>query len=147
MSIASSYGESGYLTASNFGFSIPAGATIDGIVVEVEGYGTGTPYLWYAGLMKTSSSDNYGYGALPYGYVTLPTSESYATLGGNARLWGTTWTPSEINASTFGVKVVATSNDATAINVYCDHIRITVYYTLPSQPGSRQSQIQPILAQ
>ncbi len=49
------------------------------------------------------------------------------TYGGETDLWDTTWTRDEINASTFGVHLVAQARDNNA-DIYVDFIRITVYY-------------------
>lgn len=35
--------------------------------------------------------------------AALTTSDAYVSYGGASDLWGTTWTPDDINASTFGV--------------------------------------------
>lgn len=120
-----------YLEATNFGFSIPAGATINGILVEVE---------------KKASHDEVNFTVQDYivkllkgGVVTgdrkeiggtWSLTESYYTYGGNSDLWGTTWTPAEINASDFGLSFLGwISTTGAAVTASVDHIRITIYYT------------------
>ncbi len=56
--------------------------------------------------------------------VAWPTADAYETYGGPTDLWGTTWTPAEINANNFGV-VLSGIVQGSALQV--DHIRITVY--------------------
>jgi hypothetical protein len=55
-----------------------------------------------------------------------PTTSAFATYGGSSDLWGTTWTSTEINASTFGSLVRATTVDGDTASV--DYCRVTVYY-------------------
>src|SRR6185295_12938347 len=47
-------------------------------------------------------------------------------------LWGTTWTPAEINASDFGLVFSAHINGLVTLlpSASIDHIRVTVYYNL-----------------
>lgn len=121
-----------YAKATNFGFSIPAGATIDGIVVEIErsannNAGSNRVVDEHVKIVKggTIGSTNKADTA-----TNWPTTDAYKTYGGATDLWGETWTYSDINASNFGA-VIASRNytDSGATEAYIDHIRITVYYT------------------
>ena len=110
-----------YLTGTNYGFTVPTGATINGIKVEIE-ESTG-PYGSVENSVKilkggTISGDEQSTGA------TLPTNDTYVTYGGTTDLWGETWTAEDINLATFGVGFSAVGGIASV-----DHIRITVYYT------------------
>jgi len=113
-----------YLEAKNFGFSIPADATINGILAEVESKGThnGNTSLMYIHVLKN--------GALSSSQITaqaVTTVEQYYLLGSSSSLWGETWTPSDINDPNFGIAMAAFINGGYLI--YVDHIRMTVYYT------------------
>jgi MSHA biogenesis protein MshQ len=69
-------------------------------------------------------------------YTTADVVEAH---GGPADLWGTTWTPAEINAANFGAQFSATkpSGGGAAHTISVDHIFITVYYFVPvATPGS-----------
>jgi hypothetical protein len=124
------YGVSQTLRATNFGFSIPTGATINGILVEVQQLasasntitdytgGTTFPVLSKAGSPIATGKAN---------VAKWPTSEAYRSYGSSSDLWGETWTPTDINNSGFGVRVCCQNNSALTASV--DHIRITVYYT------------------
>jgi hypothetical protein len=120
-----------YLQGTNYGFAIPAGATISGIAISI---------------MRQSSSNNLGYsvndsnlrllkaGTLVgsnYAVTTdWPTSMTAATYGGAADLWGTTWTPAQINASDFGVSLSAYNQSPGAGRIASvDYMQITVTYT------------------
>jgi hypothetical protein len=116
------------LVLSDFGFSVPTGAAIDGITVEIEGYNVTSVYdNTFAALFKTVYSS-----ATSNKYTSTPSSESYITLGNAADKWGTTWTATEVNASTFGVRIFTSDNDATGKTCYIDHVRIIVDYTPPA---------------
>jgi hypothetical protein len=143
---------SDYLTAVNFGFSIPTGATIDSIWPEVdiqtvEGGSGGI----YARLFKTAigTDPTTAYGS---DYDTIQGNDNYrAPWYGPTYLFDTTWTPAEINASTFGVAIYCTQQLYNAVNLtfLVDHIRITVDYTPAATftPFRRSQQYQPLLAQ
>ena len=119
-----------YLKATNFGFAIPAGATINGILVEIETkVHTGTMNAWTnirivkGGTISTTTKA---------GGSSLTTTDAYYSIpssGAPTDLWGETWTPTDINASTFGAVASQTNNGAGFRIVSVDHIRITVYYT------------------
>lgn len=94
--------------------------------------------------------------------ATLSASDETKTYGGSSALWGTTWTPAEVNAADFGVafsgKGTSTSHylkatdfgftiptDATisgieveielkgsTTTVFVDHFTMTVYYSVPA---------------
>lgn len=112
------------LDASNFGFSIPPGATIEGIEVHVNGLYLDAPTSpeWAAQTAK---------GGVPSpGFDTAPITGGLetATLGSESFLWGDTWTSADINASNFGVGVIATQTGALS-DVGVDDISITVHFT------------------
>lgn len=127
------------LEASNFGFTIPTGATVDGILVEIEAHasasgsvGTGT-YVLKGG----SQSPNQNNGG------ALTTTDAYYSMGSATDKWSFTWTPADINASTFGVRFEPGGTFATGKTISVDHIRVTVYYTVS---GTVTSQTQDVRA-
>lgn len=138
-------GQSNGLKATNFGFSIPVGATIDGIVAEIE-HSANSSASGGAGnrimdqtvrLVKGGSQAGSDYaktGTINRWPVTA--SEAYATYGGATDLWGTTWTVSDINASNFGIEMTCVGNNQDGSEIgYVDHIRITIYYTVAASGG------------
>lgn len=113
-----------YLKATNFGFAIPAGSTIDGILVEFERAGGGMGgvndsaiKIVKGGIIK---STNRSTGA------SWNTPDYNIDFGSSSDLWGETWDADNINASDFGVVISATGG---AANAYIDHIQIKIYYT------------------
>ena len=119
------------LKATNLSMGVPSGATINGILVEIERYyAAGSVADYDVVLTKDGSArvgDDKSAGA------TFPTSPAITSFGGATDLWGTTWTVDEINATTFGVlyKMQATAANADG---FLDFIRVTVTYTPPSGP-------------
>lgn len=125
-----------YLKATNFGFAIPSGATIDGIVVAIEKSATvGSSVV--DSQVRIVKGGTIGATDKASG-TNWPTTDAYSTYGSSSDLWGETWTHTDINASTFGAALSAAwvANTPTA-NV--DHIRITVHYTDPATGSSSSS--------
>ena len=114
-----------YLKATNFGFNIPAGSTIRGIVVEVE-KSSATGVTIEDNSVKIVQDGTIG-GTEQKVAGAWPTTDAYTTYGSATDLWGLTWTSSQINSVNFGVVVAC---DATAAGTgRIDHIRITIHYT------------------
>ena len=103
-----------YLKVTNFGFAIPAGAIVDGIVVEVERQAQtddASPVdfltdrffkLVVGGTIQGQSKGD--------GVTHWPTMDSYKTYGSSTDKWGNTITAANVNASDFGVVVSALRN-------------------------------------
>lgn len=115
-----------YLLATNFGFAIPAGATIDGIVATVEGAnGIGSCAdnsirLFLAG---AATGDNKSTGA------TWTSSDTTHTYGASNDIWGATLSATDVNATTFGFGFSCTATNDTGSDFLADHMTMTVYYT------------------
>lgn len=117
-----------YLKSTNFGFSVPTGATVDGIIVQIERKPNNpnvisdsrVSIVKATGAIGTTNKKIAGY---------WPTTEAYYTYGSSSDKWGETWTSANINDADFGV-VLSTSMAANAVATV-DHVRITVYYTVP----------------
>jgi hypothetical protein len=117
-----------YLKATNFGFTIPVGATINGIYVEIQRKADN-------GVVKDNSvkivKSNGTFGTTDKAdtSIFLPNTKTSKFYGSSSDLWGETWAYSDINNSNFGVGfsvvMAATSNWLAQV----DYIGITVYYT------------------
>jgi Tfp pilus assembly protein PilX len=59
---------------------------------------------------------------------TWGTSSSFAPYGGPADLWGTTWTPAQVNATNFGLRFAAKNVAAASSTASVDYVSITVTY-------------------
>ena len=120
-----------YLQCTGYNFVIPAGATINGITVNVTrrsssiangGSRDAAMRLLKAGVI----------GATDRSTATTYTAANVIQAHGSAAdLWGTTWTPADINAANFGAAFAATKPNAAgaAQTVSVDYIQITIDYT------------------
>lgn len=123
-----------YLKGTNFGFSIPTGATINGVLVEWKKKATtasGSSNRWVdktVSLVKggTVSGDNKADTT-----TNWPTTIAYASYGGSSDLWGITLTDTDVNDSTFGVVLSGnpTVPSDTSNTGSVDAVRITITYT------------------
>lgn len=125
--VATNGGTSQKLRASNFGFSVPTGATVMGVTVEIERQAANANrhaedniQLLKAG---SESGTNKSTGA------AIPTTKGFGTYGGPNDLWGNTLAPSDVNNSGFGVsfKILRNSSQTTTTSVF--RVRVTVEYT------------------
>jgi hypothetical protein len=111
------------LRLTNFGFSIPSGATIDGITVTFYSDGSADVDLTLGRLTKDGSAGVGNNGAANEGW-----GSTAIVLGGVADLWGTTWTRDEINASTFGIILQGEAQEIDA-EAQARRVKIEVCYT------------------
>lgn len=123
---------SDYLRATDYDFTIPATATINGITVEIERRSNSTTggnsvRDYSVQMVKGGVIVGSDYALTGNDWIT---GNSVETYGGATDLWGTTWTPAEINAANFGVNFVARA-EGSFRTARVDYIRITVHYTLP----------------
>lgn len=121
-----------YLRADQFGFDIPAMATIDGIVCSIQRKASaGSTIRDYSVVLLKNGTVPGGSDDKKDSVTYWGTLNSYANYGSAADLWNTTWTPADINSSTSGFAVrplyVPAYGGATA---YVDHMKMTVYYTV-----------------
>jgi len=125
---------SDFLQGTNYGFNIPSNATIQGITVEISRH-TNSIVLGASindqdvRLLKANTLIGTNK-ALATDWPLAFTIQSY---GGATDLWGTTWTPTEINATGFGASLSAFNQGIlTDRTASVDFMRITVTYTLPN---------------
>lgn len=114
-----------------FSFSpgIPAGATLDGIEVFVEGFGSGAPNQIAGSQISLDSGATFTF---PAGFksASLTTgTDTIVTLGGPADTWGGI-TTANVNSAVFRVGVVLADLIGMGPGGYaCDDVRMTVTYT------------------
>lgn len=133
-----------YASTTGYGFSIPSGARIDGILAEIN--------------LKANADDpgNVGYVAdgairlMKNGIVSGPdkarpqathwaTTLSYISYGSSTDLWGGAWNADEINNANFGLALgcFPVPTDGAPIGSV-DNVRLTVYYTAGVNGASAQ---------
>jgi len=122
-------GYSNYLKSQGHGFSIPTGATIDGIEVRIDRQAGGTRHTDRL-VQVTNGDGSGGYSATNLANATDWSNTGVYTYGGPTELWGETWTPAKINSFLFGVAVaVDVTSFFVATTADCDYIDVKVYYT------------------
>jgi len=118
------------LRATNFNFNIPTGATIRGLVVEIERDQTvASQYqdnsFIIVGGPSTCSDQSQG--------SFWSTTESYATYGSPTNNLGCVGlTATQVNSSSFGVTfaILCAHNPTCTGSARVNHIRMTVYYSM-----------------
>jgi hypothetical protein len=114
------------LVFSNFGFTLPDEAVIDGIEVTVERYAVGTNVedrlvtLQYSGTTTTSPGKQK--------IDKWPAADATTQYGGTSDRWNRIWTPAEINGTDFGFLISAEGDGEDLEYANIDWIEATVYY-------------------
>ena len=131
--------ESYYLKATNFGFSIPTGATINGISVDVEvKCEDDGGEMWFGMLTRKSriiKGGVIGDTDVAGDLVEWKEIERTLTIGSDSELWDETWTSADINSSTFGFTITCSPNKGDYPNIaYVDSITMKVYYNNSISP-------------
>lgn len=113
-----------YLVASNFGFSIPAGSTINGITAIIEATeGSGGTENVNAQLQNESGTLFGSSKVVNWSGAGL----TQYTYGANNDLWGATITEAIVEDPDFGVRFWYT----TAHNTTVDYVSMAIEYTTP----------------
>ena len=133
-SFTTSLSSSSYLKATNFGFTIPSGSTIQGITVGIERKASGNELQdKYVQIIKSDGSIGTTNKALAVDWGT----ETTISYGSTSDLWGETWTYSDINNSNFGVALsVYEAGSSAARTASVDSFTITITYTSDVAPNA-----------
>lgn len=122
---------SDYMALTNFSMSIPAAVTICGIVVQIDRKASG---LSLGAVVRDNRVRLIKGGSILSHDKASGTgwtgSETTATYGSSSDLWGTTWTPADINSGNFGFAFSAHISGLLGVflSADIDNVRITVYY-------------------
>ena len=120
------------LRLTNYGFNVPAGATINGITATLATTGSSDPYGG-AGIQLTKN------GTTAVGTAPLASggwSSGSLVIGNGTNLWGTTWTAADINSANFGLLVQPIGVSIAAKSFASTTAKIAVSYTVVTQPPS-----------
>lgn len=118
---------------TNFGFSIPAGSTINSITLKVEGkIDGGIGRVDWSSLMQGGSPTiMHAHGGDPADNTPdFPLTGSdvvYSIIPAADPLWGRTWTVADVNDSTFGVAFDCMVEALRTVSL--DHVQLTIDYT------------------
>lgn len=128
--------DSSILVFSNYGLAIPAGATINGITVAIIAHASVSASIDLGDInalgntgVKLTKVAGIGVGTAKLDTTLWGTTDSTFTEGNGADLWGTTWTPSDINSTGFGVLVQVENISGFARTASIDSVLITVTFT------------------
>jgi len=117
------------LKATNFNFSLPSYASVDGIVATFQRKASIADTIrdTHVYLIKNGSVSGNNKSQAAY----WSTVEGDVSFGGPADLWGNSLTASDVNSSNFGVLIACAYYSAYAgtETAYVDSVQLTVYYT------------------
>lgn len=123
-----------------FGIAVTDGATIDSIIVKIEGYASsaiGLARSYQVQLSKDGGATGVG-DAVTGTWGNGSGAEAVVTVRGSTNnLWGTTWTEAEIESANFTVNVKKNTTNAAAH--FVDQITVAVWWTAG---GSAKHKIQ-----
>jgi len=132
---ATDSGGSNVLDLTGFGFSVPTGSSINGITVSVKGArqsnnGGAMDLVILGGATSPSPTASTG----TYPVTTACSSTIFVDNGGATQLFGTTFTPAQVNATTFGVRINSGSLTGGGKLASVDHVTVTIHYTASAPP-------------
>jgi hypothetical protein len=119
-------GNSANLVGTGCGFTIPAGATIDGIQVDFMRHQGGAPNVFDNLTLILQAGVPLGLNHATA--ANWPALDALLTVGGAADLWGLAWTPADINDVGFGCQI-AVENTAGGVSALIGCFSITVTFT------------------
>jgi len=119
------------LKATNYGLSVPVGATILGIRFDFEAY-CDTPISGSINnRIEVYIRKAAGVVGGLYTFNSVATMNKTYSAGKVGDLWGATWTPADVNDAGFGAEFVAVLAGASG-NLFIRNVRVTVYYQVGS---------------
>ncbi|HSW97423.1 MAG TPA: type II secretion system protein [Candidatus Saccharimonadales bacterium] len=109
----------------NYGFTIPSGATVNGIAVNLNAKvdsTTGSPKMcvqisWDGGTTWTTTQST----------NTLSTTAATYTLGGSSDTWGRTWSDTDFNNANFRMRIIDVAS-STSRDFSLDFAGVKIYY-------------------
>lgn len=124
-------GFSTFLRATNFGFAIPAGATINGISAVITRKADALASIIDNAVLLVAGGVAVGTDHSLVG--DWGTTFFLANYGSTSDLWGATWTPAIINSSNFGIEISVQNTGGVATKATVNaFVTMIVTYTTPS---------------
>jgi len=111
------------LGADDWGFAVPAGEGLVGILIQVFYAQTYSDCDYCVGITKDGTTVA---GTLKQGACSN-TGGVYVSFGGAADKWGATFSRAEVDAATFGCIVAYKNDGAVSRTFLVDHIQMTIY--------------------
>ena len=132
----SQFQETNYLVSAAHGLAVPADANIEGIEVRIKGTSGGYKYAQDRGV-KLKKSGVFTATSRTAASGTVWDTDIVRQYGGSQDLWGTTWTPGEVNSADFGAAIYfGLDRGPTDAWVDVDYIEVQVYYSQVVNPSS-----------
>ena len=125
------------LRATNYGFAVPAGSTIDGVEARVRRIRTGGGAVVITTSRYRLVNAGSAIGTEKEQAADWATTEEAYTTGSSSDVWSATLTAAVVNSSTFGLDVNVTwdANLPTPeAFAEVDSVEINVHYTAPTGP-------------
>jgi hypothetical protein len=123
---------SNWLRLTDFDYFLPTGATVLGILVEIDRKSTLTDSIWDGSIFLRNSLGQVGEDKAMGGYWDPIDNDEYDSYGGPTDLWGTTWSVADINSADFGLDIFVNSSGLVTTEARIDYVRITIYYSTSS---------------
>ncbi|MBI4801082.1 MAG: hypothetical protein HY796_01025 [Elusimicrobia bacterium] len=118
-----------WLKVTNFGFSIPDGATIKGVTVKREGHGHSAYDAAAREYQMALTKDGSTVTGTSKTALALPdATDNVVNVGGATDMWGATLSTTEVNSSNFGILI--RDDDTTATELAFDAMTVTITYSL-----------------
>lgn len=118
------------LYIDTFGFAIPSGSTIDGIIVEFERVASHASALQDYDVQLLIGGTGTGDDKSAAAY--WGTSWSVVSFGGSSDTWSAGATASDVNASSFGVRLKIWNKLGSGEYGFVRQVRMVIYYTPPT---------------
>ena len=115
-------------TMAGNAFSVTPTATILGITVTVDYALTELGVIHGDGITLQLLKAGNVIGGFRSNQPVFPGTANGAVFGTNSDLWGTTWTPNDINQATFGVQIKVSSASAQTANWSVRNVNLTVFF-------------------
>lgn len=122
------------LSITGYGFNLPTNTVvINGIQVGIERMASTANRIRFDHVRLLNGSANQNLATT----TAWPTTEAYQNFGSTSNLWGGTWTRTNINSSSFGVRTQAFFYQGVSgsVTASIDHVRVTVTYTVNTPPS------------
>lgn len=112
---------------SDYSLPVPSTSTVNGIEVQLDAFastGNGIAQI----CVQLSGDAGATWTTVPRTTPNLGTAPGTYLLGGTGDLWGTAWTPTQLNNANFRVRVIDVADTATK-GFSLDHVGVRVTYT------------------
>jgi hypothetical protein len=114
---------------SDFDIDIPAGATVEGIEVSLDGWKDDGSTSAYYNVQLSWDGGNSWTGAWPTAYLWREVEQTF-TVGGTSSSWGRSWTRDQLLNENFRVRIVSVCSWE-GRDFYLDWVRVRVTYNAP----------------